>query len=218
MKQNRFFTFEGLDGAGKDVQMFAFAKALKCGCTYFKGDKHKPIWITNEPTMLTEPGKTINELKQTDTVSLEDATKNFILDRKLHTFQYINPRLQEGHVISSRYDLSSYMFQGAQGASFSWMYNQHEYYVVGGARVPDLTIVIDVPVDVVMQRIAKRKDKKEFFETKEMQEKARHYLREVINFLQDYDGRNIIVIDGNKSAREVTRELLDVASRHVKYF
>ncbi|MCF7798289.1 dTMP kinase [Candidatus Woesearchaeota archaeon] len=218
MENNYFFTFEGLDGCGKDTQLFAFAQALKNGCKYFEGEKHKPLWITNEPTMLSTPGKKINELKKTNTLSVDEATNLFIADRILHTVQHVNPRLRDGHVLSSRYDLSTYMFQGAQGASFSLMYDLHDYQNNGSSsRIPDITFVFDVPVDVAMHRIHKRGDRAEYFEKRKFQEKAKENLDRLMVLLPDMDGRTIININGNQPVPDVTREMLKVTSCYVKH-
>ena len=56
LKKNLFVVFEGLDGSGKDTQLFLFAKGIKEGDFIF-ANKYSNIWITREPTKLNKHGK-----------------------------------------------------------------------------------------------------------------------------------------------------------------
>ncbi len=211
----KFFTFEGIDGSGKEAQLLAFVHALKNGCTYFKGNKHGPMWLTREPTKLTWYGEEICRLLKTEHVSAEDATKLFVADRIEHTKKHIVPELKRNNVLSSRYDLSTLAFQMAQGADFDELYALHNYGKRDGARIPDITFVLDLPPKVALQRIDKRGDKREYFEKDSFQEKVAKAQRFCIDKLRALDGRTIVVVNANQTIPEVTDELLRKAAPHL---
>jgi len=210
---NTFFTFEGIDGSGKDTHLLAFAHALKSGCTYFPGDKYKPVWLTREPTKLTLPGKEISRLLKTNAISVAEATKYFIEDRILHSMLYIVPTLQHSHVLSSRYDISTLSYQVAQGADFDDLYKLHKYASPksssynGGTLVPDITFIFDIPVPEAMKRVNSRDAKKEFFEKESFQKKVFEAQDYCIDRLRELDGRTIIRINSNQPVSNTTDEL-----------
>ncbi len=216
MKQNLFFTFEGLDGSGKDEQLFAFAKALKNGCSYFSGNKYKPLWLTREPTKLTVPGKEIARLLKTKHLSVKDATTYFINDRIEHTKKFILPRLQTDIVLSSRYDFSTLSFQMAQGMDFETLYALHGYDK-NLTRIPDITFVFDVPVSVALKRIDKRGAKREYFENEVFQQKVFDAQRLCMKKLSELDNRTILVINANQSIPKVTDELFRKVAPYLKH-
>lgn len=213
--KGKFFTFEGIDGSGKDEQLFAFAKALKNGCKYFSGNKYMPLWLTREPTKLTSPGKEISRLLKTNHVSPKQATQYFVADRILHTIEYINPYLKTSHVLSSRYDLSTLSFQLAQGISFDFLYKAHDYGA-GMTRIPDITFVFDVPAKVALQRIDKRGSKREFFETDLFQQKVVRAQEYCLHELARRDNRTILRINANQPIPRVTDEMLRKAAPYCK--
>src|SRR6185369_10690729 len=71
----------------------------------------------------------------------------FAADRVDHLKREIEPRLRKGiHVISDRYVISSYVYQSIfVPADFVWTINQF-------ARAADLTLLLDVPVQVALDR------------------------------------------------------------------
>lgn len=196
---NLFIAFDGLDGSGKDTQLNKIVDYLK------NKDKYCNVWVTREPTKITESGNIISKLLE-GVVTKEDATKYFISDRKEHS-DIIKSILKHSHVLTSRYDFSTYAYQIAQGMNFNDLYDAHNYNVE--TLIPDITIIFDVSVETAMARINNRNQSKEYFENKEFLFNVKKQFDIVIQKLIKKDGRNIMIIDGNQDIESVTKNIID---------
>jgi dTMP kinase len=93
----------------------------------------------------------------------------FAADRMDHLDSTIVPALREGAVVlSDRYDLSSLAYQSVTAPNgekvVPWIRELN-----AAALRPDLTVVIDVPVDVAEQRRRSRGGLEEMFESSDLQ-------------------------------------------------
>lgn len=209
MNKKLFITFEGIDGSGKDTQLLNLIDEIKTDNNNLFGDKYSTIWVTREPTKLTEPGKTICKLIKGESVSKEDATKYYIEDRKEHT-KIIKEMINHSFVLSSRYDLSTLSYQMTQGMSFDELYKLHMYNKENGCLIPDLTIVFDIDAETSLKRVTKRSsDDLECFEKLDFQKKIVDNLKYCINELKKRDGRKIIVVNANQSIEKVKEEMIN---------
>jgi dTMP kinase len=121
----------------------------------------------------------------------------FIKDRKVHA-EIIEKNLDEGiHVISDRYKYSTLVYQQTQGILLDKLIKMHI-----GVLVPDLVLIIDVPAEVAMKRIAEDagREYKEVFEDLAFQEQLRHNFLAMAKQLPE---ERIVFIDGNKSVLDV---------------
>ena len=192
--KGRFIVLEGIDGAGKSIQCRKLAGYL------FEKSKENKIFLTREPTH-SRYGNKIRKMLKEETNPKENAEiylDLFLKDRKHHLKNYIMPLLKKGCIImSDRYKYSTITYQQAQGLDFNLIVDKHENLLV-----PDLVIIIDVPVDIVFERIKKIR-KMEKFENKEFMERLRkNYLD-----LKDRLKENIVIIDGNKPVEEVFKDI-----------
>lgn len=209
--KNMFISFEGLDGAGKGEQIIRLLALIKDDTNGFLGDKYTSVWLTREPTKLTLSGRQISKGIRKGDISGEEASEMFIKDRIEHTQKYILPSLRGGSfVLVDRYDISTYAYQMAQGMDFDFIYNAHNYNGCEGAIVPDITIVLDVPVSVAMDRICKRKSVIEQFEVDTFQEKVFIKQEEAIARLMEKQPKRLIVrINANQTIENVTAEIVN---------
>lgn len=95
----------------------------------------------------------------------------FAADRMDHLDSTIVPALREGKVVlSDRYDLSSLAYQSVTAPSgekvVPWIRELN-----AAALRPDLTIVIDVPVEVAEERRRNRGGVEEMFESRDLQQR-----------------------------------------------
>jgi dTMP kinase len=95
----------------------------------------------------------------------------FAADRMDHLDSTVVPALREGAVVlSDRYDLSSLAYQSVTAPSgekvVPWIRELN-----AAALRPDLTIVIDVPVEVAEERRRSRGGIEEMFESRDLQTK-----------------------------------------------
>lgn len=160
-----FITVEGIEGVGKTTNM-AFVQN-------FLQSYGVNLTVTREPggTPLAEKIRALL-LDHSDEALNEDAELLLVFAaRAQHLNQLIKPALAEGRwVLSDRFTDATYAYQGGgRGLSFD-MIAQLEQSVQGTLR-PDLTLLLDVPVDVGLARAGQRgeldrfeREKQAFFE------------------------------------------------------
>jgi dTMP kinase len=127
----------------------------------------------------------------------------YAADRLDHLRADILPRLEAGtHVVCDRYRLSSYAYQG-------FTLGQEWVRAVNSRSIaPDVTFFIDVPPEVSQERIQKRGNYVELYETDER-------LRPIYaNYLQLIEqaraaGESIITVDGKLSVEAVAAAILE---------
>jgi dTMP kinase len=140
-----FITFEGIDGAGKSTQIEKLTKRLK--------EKGVEFVLTREPG-----GCEISEKIRTlilDTKSNLGATGELFLyfaARAEHIRQVIKPALNSGKwVICDRFADSTFAYQGAgRGLETAKMKEINDFAT--DKISPDLTILLDIPVEVSLER------------------------------------------------------------------
>jgi len=213
--KNYFIAIEGIDGSGKDTQLTNLMDEIRSDNNELFGNKYSNIWITREPTKITESGKNISQLLKGEEMSKEEATKLFISDRIEHS-EIIRKILNHSHVLSSRYDLSTLTYQMSQGMKFNDLYKLHNYTSKNGALIPDLTIVFDLPVDIALERIGGRDSDRECFEKKDFLQKTRENTFYCIEKLKKLDNRKILIVDGNQNQIKVKTEMINGIKKYLK--
>lgn len=165
MKKGLFITLEGGEGAGKSTQMTYVEECLK--------KAGKTVRVTREPggTALSEA---IRGLLLDHRQSSMDADTELLLmfaARAQHIAELIEPALEAGEwVLCDRFTDATYAYQGGgRGISIDRI-AALENWVQGELR-PDLTLLLDLPIDVGMSRAGERgeldrfeREKQDFFE------------------------------------------------------
>lgn len=146
MAEALFITFEGGEGGGKSTQ----AKLLYD----WMENRNIPCVLTKEPgTSYVEECVKIRELLLNPQYSLVPSAELllFLADRAQHIEKFIKPNLEKGiHVICDRYSDSTRVYQSARGLS-KRIIDQLLDFATGGLK-PDLTFLLDVPVEVGLER------------------------------------------------------------------
>jgi len=156
----RFITLEGGEGAGKSTQARRLAERLSAG-------GHKVV-VTREPG--GSPGaETIRALLvtgQTDRWSPVTETLLMYAARRDHIERTIAPALAAGDwVVSDRFADSTRAYQGAGGGAPASLIQTLERHVLGETR-PDLTLILDLPIEAGLARAIGRGDDENRFEAK----------------------------------------------------
>lgn len=193
MKQGKFLTLEGIDGAGKSTQLAWIVELLqRAGLSAV---------VTREPggTLL---GEQLRALLLDKFISMHPETEALLMfaARREHLDKVILPALAQGQwVISDRFTDASFAYQsGGRGLDSAKLVILEQW--VQGALQPDLTLYFDVPADVGQQRVS-RGGVVDRFE----QEQADFFLRVRAAYLdraQQFPDR-IKIIDSNRSLPEV---------------
>lgn len=188
-KRGAFICIEGLDASGKTTQARRLVRELR--------KRGFEALYTTEPSG-GEIGKFIRTyiLQRKKRVPIAVEALLFAVDRVDHLEHRVKPALQEGKiVVSDRYVYSSLAYQGAAGLDLNWIEEINRSIVT-----PDLAIYIDVPPEVVVKRI---KRKKSVMERLEVQRKVREVY---VKFVED--GR-LMRVDGNRPKDEVLKDILE---------
>ena len=199
----RFVTLEGIEGVGKSTQVARLSAALNS-----RGIAHV---VTREPggTPLAE---NIRQLVLTARDEPLPPTAELLLmfaARAVHLANHIEPNLQAGRwVICDRFTDASYAYQGGGRRLRADPIRELERMVQGDRR-PDLTILLDAPVQCALARAAARNlgsvqdrfenERSEFFER----------VRGVYRERAAAEPNRIVVVDATESVEEVAARILE---------
>lgn len=151
---------EGIDGCGKSTQSKLLLEKLE-------GEGEKVI-ILKEPTKRPHGQKLWDMLHGKRKATNEEILELFVLDRKQHVKEKIQPALDsEAVVLMDRYYYSSMAYQVAGGIDVEEIREKHEF-----APKPDVVLIFDLPVSVALERVKGHSDADEF-EKEEHLEKVR---------------------------------------------
>ncbi|GMO40179.1 MULTISPECIES: dTMP kinase [Bradyrhizobium] len=149
--RGRFITFEGGEGTGKSTQIKKLADRLKAA--------KLRIRVTREPggspgaeimrhLVLSGMGKLLGP---------EAETLLFAAARDDHVRTVILPALNQGTwVLCDRFADSTRAYQGSLGQVPEGLINAMQRVTIGDLK-PDLTIILDLPVEIGLQRAAARR-------------------------------------------------------------
>ena len=150
MSRGKFITFEGGEGVGKTTNV-AFVES------YLQA-RNVPVVVTREPggTPLAEKLRTLLLDKKTEAMAEEAELLLMFAARAQHLKHVIEPALARGDwVICDRFTDATYAYQGGgrnmKIKTIEWL----EILVQGNLR-PDLTLLLDAPVKIGIERARKR--------------------------------------------------------------
>jgi dTMP kinase len=150
MERGKFITIDGVEGAGKSTQIDFIRDYLS--------SKGINVILTREPGG-TELGEKIRELLLSpETKSMHSETELLLMfaARNEHIHRKIMPALAQGDwVLSDRFTDASYAYQGGGRGLDINRIAQLEQWVLQDFT-PDMTLLLDVPVELGMSRIESR--------------------------------------------------------------
>ncbi|WP_375203055.1 dTMP kinase [Hyphococcus sp.] len=170
-----FISFEGGDGAGKSTQIELLAEALR--------QTGREVVITREPGG-SPGGEAIRKLLLEGDANKWSPISEALLmyaARADHLERTIEPALKRGAVvITDRFADSTMAYQGLAG-DLGEKAVTTLYQLVVAARGPDLTIILDLPVEEGLKRSGATGDAEQRFESKgaAYQEKVRQAFLEI---------------------------------------
>ena len=148
--RGRFITVEGGEGAGKSTQVGLLVAAL--------GRAGIPVRATREPGG-SPGGEAIRRLLLEGEGERWDAISEALLlvaARRDHVTRVIRPSLEHGvWIVSDRFADSTLAYQGyGRGIGPAQLAELHHFAL--GAFAPDLTLVLDLPIEIGLARAAAR--------------------------------------------------------------
>lgn len=205
IERGKFITFEGIDGAGKTTHLAWFAEQLKAKLATVG----RSLSVTREPggTPLSEA---LRELLLQRTMHLETETLLMFAARREHLAQVIEPALARGDwVLSDRFTDATFAYQGGGRGLARDKLETLERWVHHEIQ-PDLTVLLDVPLEVAQKRrgAVRVPDK---FEN----ESAAFFTRTRAEYLRraELASDRFIVIDASRSIAEIQQELSEVLKK-----
>lgn len=193
MKDGILIAIEGIDGAGKTTQKGLLCDAFAKTC--------ESVVCSKEPTD-GQWGRKIRESAASERMSVGDELHAFEMDRREHVSNVIQPALDAGKiVVLDRYFYSNVAYQGSSGANPSEILENMKAF----APVPDIVILIDVPVELGLVRISTgRNEIPNAFEKPEFLSRCKAVFDQLLE-----DEGNFVRIDGTQGVERVHNEILN---------
>ena len=202
-----YVALEGIDGAGKTVQMERLLQ-------YFQ-KQEKDVVATHEPRRTGLIGRVINEFLQ-GRVDVPSVALQYLMsaDRIFEQHEQILPSLKKGEMVithrcfwsSIPYGILDYSegkeidFENGNILMVAQSILSMYYQIV----VPDITFYIDISAETALERLTKAGNTLEYYEKLEKLEAVREgYLWMAKRFPDE-----IIVIEGDRDPKEITKELI----------
>ena len=201
MIRGKFITLEGGEGVGKTTNL-AFIKD-------YLQEHNIPVVVTREPggTVLAEKIRHLLLDKDSEAISEQAELLLIFAARAQHIKHVIEPALAQGDwVLCDRFTDATYAYQGGgrnmRISTIEWLEN-----LVQGNLRPDLTILLDAPVEIGIERARERGDfdrfeseKISFFE----------HVRRAYLLQMELHPERIKLIKANQPLADVQRSLMDV--------
>ena len=201
----QFISIDGIEGAGKSTQITFIEQYLQ--------NQGIQTLRTHEPggSLL---GEQIREILL-DKTSIIDINTELLLmfaARNEHIESTIKPALAKGiWVISDRFTDASYAYQGG-GRGLSMAYIAQIEQIVIREFQPDLSLFLDIPIEVVLDRIEKRGNLDRF------ELESKQFFRRVRNvFLTraEHNQKRIKLIDGNRDITVIQADIAHLLQQHM---
>lgn len=208
--RGRFITLEGPEGSGKTTAARHLVGWLR--------ERGRTVVLTQEPggTPLGEEIRRIvlHMRGMSDDLDPRADALLYAAGRAQHVARVIRPALERGDwVVCARYLDSSLAYQGAGYGNDMADLRRLQGFATGGL-LPDLTLLLDVPVDVGLERTRRRAEWNRFEDTEELAffEQVRSaYLR-----LAEEEPDRFRVIDGSGSVEEADAAIREVVGAELR--
>ena len=198
MNKRKFIVFEGIDGSGKTTQVELIAKWLE--------SMGESLLVTKEPGG-TELGAYLRNVLtgryQNIELCPEAELLLFAADRIQHVKEVIVPALLQGKtVLCDRFTASTTAYQGYGRGLNKRLVGQVNRMSTAGL-LPDLTVYLDLDVEIALQRIAARGGGNSLDK-----EKIAFYQKVRTGYRNSLSSSNFVIIKADQSIGTVTQEII----------
>lgn len=211
MSAGLFITLEGVEGSGKTTQAALLAEALRT--------RGLAATVTREPGG-TPVGESIRAIFLDAAVALEPATELLLIlaDRAQHVRENLRPALAAGQiVICDRYSDSTTAYQG-YGRGLDRKLLDELNQLASDALTPDLTLVLDCPVELGLARTRARHQEGavavDRFESERLEFHRR--VREGFRAVAREEPARVILLDATRPAAEVSAAILGAVTARMR--
>ena len=199
-----FITFEGIEGSGKSTQVNLLKEALR--------SKGLEVFVTREPggPPISEKIREILLDPENHEMTPETELLLYLAARNQHTAQWILPALKKGQfVICDRYFDSTIAYQGvARKLDLNTIQNINEFATY--SLKPDVTFVIDIPVEMSKDRLIGKKLDRIEAESIDFHKAVREAFLDISKKSDRY-----VVIDGRKEIKKIQKEIYEIVVNRI---
>ncbi len=202
----KFVTFEGIEGSGKSCQLLLLAQELR--------QRQIPFVSTQQPGG-TPFGRELREVLLRSQGPQREPLSELLLylaDRFQHLKEIIEPALSQGClVICDRYHDATLAYQGyARGIGFSTVDALTEVLQL---RMPDLTLVLDVEVEIGLERARQRNERDQAqewgrFEAEDLD--FHRKVQEAYRLLAKRDSKRVFLVEASGTSERVFEAILSI--------
>ena len=197
-----FISFDGVDGVGKSTQAAQFVEWLQ--------EQGHQVLRCRDPGS-TELGERLRTLVLKDTeISIAAGSEMllYMAARAQLVSEVIQPALAAGKVVvSDRFLLANVVYQGHAAGL-----DPQDIWDVGGVATgglePDLTVVLDMPLEKAVGRIGRELDRMEARGLEFLEKVRQGFLREA-----ERSPDRIVVVNADQEIPQVQHDIRQVASR-----
>lgn len=203
MARGKFITFEGIEGVGKSTNIRSFVGILE--------QAGKKIRVTREPGGTPTAERIREVVAAHGDEPMPDIAELLLVfaARALHVRNVIQPALTAGEwVVCDRFTDSSRAYQGGGRGLPLADINELARWVHGDLQ-PDLTILLDAPVETGMQRAGERSSP-DRFESEQLEFFSR--VRDTYLQLAREEPARFIVVDAARPLAAVQGEVETIAA------
>lgn len=208
-ERGRFITLEGPEGSGKSTAARHLAEWLR--------DRGVSTVLTHEPggTPLGEEVRRIvlHTRGMSDDLDPRADALLYAAGRAQHVARVIRPALERGEwVVCARFADSSLAYQGAGYGNDMTEMRRLQEFATGGVW-PDLTLLIDVPVAVGLDRTRRRAEWNRFENTEQLA--FFEQVRDAYLALAADEPDRFEIVDGSGSVEDADAAIREVVERRL---
>ncbi|AXY24580.1 dTMP kinase [Suicoccus acidiformans] len=206
--RGRFISLEGPDGSGKSTVIRGLQKALQ--------ERGVDVITTREPGGSPIAEQIREVILNVNNTAMDGRTEALLYaaSRRQHLVETIIPTLDKGQwVLSDRFVDSSLAYQGVARQipqEEVWTINQ---FAIEG-QLPDLTLLLDVPAEVGLERIQKARGQRQY---DRLDRESLNFHQKVRQAFLDLAAENdrIVLIDANMTYDAVIERCLEVIAERL---
>lgn len=207
MIKGKFISIEGPDGSGKTTLVAALKTELE--------KRQIELITTREPGGSPIAEEIRDIILNVDHSNMDYRTEAllFAAQRRQHLVEKIIPAIDQGKmVITDRFVDSSMVYQGvARNLPLDLIWKINQFAIEG--YMPDLTLLIDIPTDIGLERIYQAQGKRQFDRLDQESKEFHQMVRQAfLDFEKEQD--RIILVDGNQAIEQVTQDCLSILEEH----
>lgn len=201
--KGKFITFEGGEGSGKTTVIKSVERHLK--------DKSLPVIVTREPGSTTLGEKIrllLLEEKGTGFYSKRAELALFLAARSQHVEEVIIPSLKKGYIVlCDRYNDSSLAYQGyARDLGMEEVKKMCDFFSL--KQNPDLTIYLDLPSKIGLDRILKNSRSDTFDRIESEKSHFHEKVRKGFKKIAENEPDRFKIVNADQSKEDVFKETI----------